>query len=1353
MRKVPRVAVLPLFALVAAAVAGLVGCNDFVFRTLMEGEKGAAWAGALQISPPAITLVQGSSVTFTAKGGAGSYQYAIVTAVGGSTIGASSGAYTASATTTGTETVRVTDGLGATSEAAVIIQSSAVANVNYGVTSVGHGSGTTAGQPVTGTFVYANGGADSGTVNVSWTVYASADTSLGGDYVVATGTASWLAAGASSASMPFGGSWPTTPGSYYLLVQISSSEEVDNGDNVGWTGPVVVVGPPPPDVKYAVSGLTHLSGTTAGAGLTGSFTVTNSGAAVGSATIFWFVYTSADALYQVTDPVVATGTVAGATIAAGGGSASPAFSGFWPASPGSYYLIVRASAADDTTAGDDQGVTGVIAVTLPNVNYAVSNVTAVAGTAGGLVSGSFDLDNVGTADGTKTVAWTAYASTNPTWDTGDTVIKTGTQGFMAAAPGPVPISLAGGTWPTTPGNYFVVVRISAADDVASGNDEASSAVPVTVAGGPPPDVKYAPSGVTHSSGTVAGAAVTGSFTITNSGSVVGSAIIYWSVYASTNTSYQATDPLVATGSVSGSSIAAGGGTTSPGFSGLWPATADSYYLIVLISAADDTSPGDNEARTAAAVAVTSPPPPNVDYAPSNVSGLPGIAGGPVSASFELDNVGTADGTKTVTWTAYASTNPTWDTGDTVIKTGTRAAMLSAPGPVLINDFTGGAWPTTPGNYFIVVRISASDDVSSLNDEASTASSVAVTAGAPPQVDYIVTGVTHSSGATIGGPVSGTFTFQNSGTGNGAQNVYWSVYASTDTTWDAADQIVDTDVYAGGLSSGGSTTPAFNGFWPAIPTSYYLIARVSAADEVDPADNEGRSAAAIAVSLPDVNYEVSNVQRFGSLRASAAFTGQFDLKNVGSANGTPGVNVSWTVYRSSDSTLTIGVDPVVDAGSHGPMASADPTDTIPFSGTWPSAPGNYWLFVRIAASDDTVPGNDTASLGPIAVAAPKVDYAVSNVQSTGLTIAGASLKGDFRLDNLAGSDDGTGSVLWTVYVSADPILTVGVDPVVASGMHAGLAAGTFATVSFQDGFWPMDPGTYYLIATATSVETDSNTGNNTASSPGVVTTGGPDYTVSAATFPTDGSPGGAFSGVRTFTIKNLTANTGNSPIHWRAYVSPDKALDASDWFSGAQGTVAALAGSASFVVNDLNGFNGTWAAKGGGYYLIVQLDADDDANPGNDLYVSTLIPVHNYTFAETEPNDDDKPFQAGFAGNDTGVTLQLDQAILITGALDNGATTIRDTFRFVVNPAVGHLEIYLTWTTGTPGDDADLELHWNDRTNIPWLSSSFGVGIEPTIPPWIMPTYAPNNTHAVAVRSWAVGAVIGAPYKLMITARP
>ena len=81
---------------------------------------------------------------------------------------------------------------------------------------------------------------------------------------------------------------------------------------------------------------------------------------------------------------------------------------------------------------------------------------------------------------------------------------------------------------------------------------------------------------------------------------------------------------------------------------------------------------------------------------------------------------------------------------------------------------------------------------------------------------------------------------------------------------------------------------------------------------------------------------------------------------GSDNGS--APVTWTAYRSSNATLEIGTDPVVDTGSISALAAGATSSLVNISGTWPSSPGTYYMIVKVSASDDAVPGNNsTASL--------------------------------------------------------------------------------------------------------------------------------------------------------------------------------------------------------------------------------------------------------------------------------------------------------------------------------------------------------------------------------------------------------
>ena len=57
-----------------------------------------------------------------------------------------------------------------------------------------------------------NDRAAAGEDTLHWAAYASADTALGGDYLVARGSQAGGLAAFTSLAVPFGGMWPSTPG-------------------------------------------------------------------------------------------------------------------------------------------------------------------------------------------------------------------------------------------------------------------------------------------------------------------------------------------------------------------------------------------------------------------------------------------------------------------------------------------------------------------------------------------------------------------------------------------------------------------------------------------------------------------------------------------------------------------------------------------------------------------------------------------------------------------------------------------------------------------------------------------------------------------------------------------------------------------------------------------------------------------------------------------------------------------------------------------------------------------------------------------------------------------------------------
>lgn len=113
--------------------SGFTGPNQYGDVYLVP----ALGASALAIQPSTITLNAGGTQTFSATGGVSPYTYSLVTSNSGGSINSSTGTYTAGPTAGVTDTIRVTDGNGSTSNATVTVRSTlaitpASATVNTG---------------------------------------------------------------------------------------------------------------------------------------------------------------------------------------------------------------------------------------------------------------------------------------------------------------------------------------------------------------------------------------------------------------------------------------------------------------------------------------------------------------------------------------------------------------------------------------------------------------------------------------------------------------------------------------------------------------------------------------------------------------------------------------------------------------------------------------------------------------------------------------------------------------------------------------------------------------------------------------------------------------------------------------------------------------------------------------------------------------------------------------------------------------------------------------------------------------------------------------------------------------------
>jgi len=916
MRKNRALLLLP--ALLVLLSLALAGCKDFSFYGVLGDRIDDT---PLQISPAAVSVAEGGTLTFTATGGKPPYSFARVSGTG--SIDAGTGLYTAPPTA-GSETVRVTDSKGRRSDAAITVTTSGgMLAISPDAVSMGPGGSLSfiaTGGTAPYTFSLTASGSGSPLIN---------DGGIPGAYVAGASTGTDTIQVQDSA-LP-------TAATATATVNVTSITNVD----------------------YAIISTNFPANGTGGAAIPGGadFTIQNVGSAGGSQPVSWWVYLSDDATLGSGDLLQSTGSWA--PLGAGATADIP-LSGTWPLTSGVKSLFVMVAAADDFTVD----TTGAISVTIapPDVDYRVAVVNVAGGTTtGGALAGNFTLANNGASGGTQPVTWTAYVSTNATWDAGDAVVDAGSTPALAAAPASLPGIAFDGTWPAAPNTYFLIVAVSASDEPSPadtvGNEVAGAGIAVQDA-----PIDYEVTGVS-TVGTTAGGVVTGSFTLRNHGTAGGGEDVFWTAYASFgNATLELADPVLDAGVES-----ALGATASSvvSFSGLWPATPGTYYLIVKATASDEPV-GNTIDNTKDGGAVTVAVP---DYKVPAVNHTAGTATGVAfTGSFTLRNDGGAAGGKDVTWTVYASLgNAILELGtDTVADAGTYTLpRLAASGGQTVIGIDG-TWPSVPGNYYLIVSVAAADDSATVDNLGATGTPVSVT---NQFVDYTVTAVNNTGTLRAGGDLDGNFSVKNIGLTNGAQNIFWQTYASfNNNSLDAGDALVASGSL-GPLNAAQEVTGIlFSGTWPGATGPYYLIVTVGALDESNSGNNAG-SSAQVTLLVPIVNYTVGNVNYTGPSPAAPATAapGTFRYSNgLGLDNGSQWVN--WTVFASQDTALD-AYDVVVASGSAPPLNAGTSSGDIPFNGVWPLTYGNYYLFVRLSVPEDVDPGNNTdrtATQAPVGV---------------------------------------------------------------------------------------------------------------------------------------------------------------------------------------------------------------------------------------------------------------------------------------------------------------------------------------------------------------------------------------------------
>jgi hypothetical protein len=994
------------------------------------------------------------------------------------------------------------------------------------------------------------------------------------------------------------------------------------------------------------------------------------------------------------------------------------------------YVAGLVPGADVIKLTDNVGatVTATVTVTpLSAVDYSVPTTTfSASGTVSTAIPGgqSFTLKNSGTGAGAAPVDWKVYLSANTVLDGGDSLIASGTVAALAAGAS-IPVTVTGTFPAVTPGSYYLIVQVSAADDTTPLNNiSAASALTLN-----PQNIDYTVPAITNTGGTAAGGPMSGTFTIKNSGTAAGADVVFWQVRASADTVLDASDYLLAGGSIP--SLGAGATSAPINFNGTWPTSPGSWYLIAVVVAADDVNLTNNATPSAAPVITTGVAPLNVDYTVVSVVSTGGTTTGkPLAGTFTYKNGGSDAGTQPVYWTAYVSSDATLQVGtDPVVDSGSVGAMGpgATSGPIA---FTG-TWPSSPGTWYLIVAVSASDDLVPTNN-VTASGSVSITV---PNVDYTVTTVNNTGGTVAGDPLSGTFTYRNGGTQDGSQAVAWTAYLSSDSTLQIGTDVVIDSGLVGALAAGAtSANIPFNGTWASGAGSWHLIIALTVAEDVNNANNATASGA-FATTAPNVDYIVTSVTNTGATTAGGPLSGNLIIKNNGLHAGTQ--FVPWRVFVSANTTLEVGTDVLIASGSlpSPGLAAGASSASIPFAGTWPSSPTtqNWYIIVEVAAGDDVTPANNVgATASTIAVTGVSPQYSITAVPApTGPPWwVSQGVSGTFTVQNV-GNGPGTAPVSWQVYASLGNGTYDAGDTLLASGSFGGLSASGSSSPAYV-GTWPATSGSYQIIVRISAADAPA-VPDAASASVAVGNPPPPDYTATfSPALPWSGTIGASMNatGTTQFTIQNVTANPGHSNISWTVYLSTDTVLDAGDTLVQT-GMILPLAGSASTPIT----FSGFWPSPGNFYYLIVVLQAADDSIITNNVVVAPHpVGVGNYRYQEGAENNGAKgPTPNPAQTSDTLVTtLGANQSLVIEGTMDAyiGVNSQYDTYKFTTVAGLNNLSMRAMWATGF--DDIDLYLWDTGTTNL--SSISVGIDSEPGAGTFDVTSVTPRICY-ISANSW------------------
>jgi serine protease AprX len=555
-------------------------------------------------------------------------------------------------------------------------------------------------------------------------------------------------------------------------------------------------------------------------------------------------------------------------------------------------------------------------------------VTAVSAPSSAAAGGSIALTDTTrnqSASGAPSSSTGYYLSLNSTVDATDAFLGSRTVGPLAAGASQSGATTVAVPAATPPGTYYIVAKADWAGLLQEANETNNTRASNTVRVGPdlvvasisvpataPPGGIMLVADTTRNQGAGAAPASTTAF------------------YLSTNTSWDATDLMLATRPVvplAGSASAAA--TTSVAI----PETtaAGTYYIVAKADAGDTVTESlENNNTRAGTVRI------GADLTVSSLS-VPATAaaGETISVTDITKNAGGGEATESTT-EFYLSVNASADGSD--LRLGARVVpALAAGGTSAVANLLTIPAGTAPGTFYVVARSDALLEVAETSETNNTRASAALKIGPDLVAASLTAPATAAAGATI--VVSDTVRNQGGSPSGATEAVF---YLSMNTSHDVGDvELGRRNVAA--LGPAGSDAASVPLVVPASLSAgtYYVIEMVDPRLLVAESSeaNNTRASAAVRVG-PDLT--VVSLAGPSSVTRGSILTITDTTRNQG---GGAAATSSTRFYLSSNATFDAGDVAlgarIVGALAAGAQAQASTVLTIPAA----TAPGTYYVIAR------------------------------------------------------------------------------------------------------------------------------------------------------------------------------------------------------------------------------------------------------------------------------------------------------------------------------------------------------------------------------------------------------------------------